>query len=137
MLSNNYSMLNGKPVLVIEDDEASAFYLEEILSEINFSVITATNSAQAIDLVGKNEFCLILMDIRLPDIDGYELTRKFRNNGMTVPIIAQTAFVLPHDREKAINCGCDDYIAKPIRKEILFDIISNYLKIDIPRKNKG
>lgn len=127
-------MLNGKPILVIEDDEASAFYLEEILSEINFSVIIATNSAEAIDIVNKHDFCLILMDIRLPDIDGYELTTQFRNKGITIPIIAQTAFVLPHDREKAINCGCNDYIAKPIRKEVLFEILSNYLNINIVRK---
>lgn len=127
-------MLNGKPILVIEDDEASAFYLEEILSEINFSVIIATNSAEAIDIVNKYDFCLILMDIRLPDIDGYELTTQFRNKGITIPIIAQTAFVLPHDREKAINCGCNDYIAKPIRKEVLFEILSNYLNINIVRK---
>jgi CheY-like chemotaxis protein len=127
-------MLNGKPILVIEDDEASAFYLEEILTEINFTVTTATNAAEAIELIHQENYCLILMDIRLPDVDGYELTKQFRNNGITIPIIAQTAFVLPHDREKAISCGCNDYIAKPIRKEVLFEILSRYLGINIRSK---
>lgn len=125
-------MLDGKPILVIEDDEASAFYLEEILAEINLPVITAYTAAEAIEAVKKNNISLILMDIRLPDMDGYELTRQFRKNGFVAPIIAQTAFVLPNDREKALKSGCNDYLPKPLRRELLWEMLNKYLKISLP-----
>jgi CheY-like chemotaxis protein len=125
-------MKEDNTILVIEDDEASAYYLEEILSEFDIRVITATTASEAIELMRKNKICLIFMDIRLPDIDGYELTTIFRNKGVKIPIIAQTAFVLPDDRAKALSSGCDDYLPKPLRKEILWETLYKYLNIPIP-----
>lgn len=117
------------PILVIEDDEASAFYLEEILAESKIPVLTASSAAEALKILDTKNVSLILMDIRLPDIDGYELTRQLRGKGITVPIIAQTAFALPDDKDKAFSSGCDDYITKPLRKEELWTMIRKYLKI--------
>jgi CheY-like chemotaxis protein len=117
------------PILVIEDDEASAYYLEEILAENNIPVLTASSATEALDILDTNNVSLILMDIRLPDLDGYELTRQLRIQGLSVPIIAQTAFALPDDKEKAFLSGCNDYITKPLRKDDLWIMIRKYLKI--------
>ncbi len=125
-------MTKGRPILVIEDDEASAYYLEEIMAEIDIPVITASTAAEAIEIMENHDISLVLMDIRLPDMDGYELTTQFRKSGYTIPIIAQTAFVLPDDREKAINSGCDDYLSKPLRKEVLWKMLNKYLKTSLP-----
>ncbi len=125
-------MQEDSAILVIEDDEASAYYLEEILSELEIPVITATTASEAIEIVNKNKIKLIFMDIRLPDMDGYELTTILRNKGVTIPIIAQTAFVLPDDRDKAISSGCDEYLPKPLRKEILWETIHKFLSTPIP-----
>ncbi len=124
-------MKEDSAILVIEDDEASAYYLEEILSEFEIPVITATTAAEAMEIVKKKKVKLIFMDIRLPDMDGYELTTIFRNKGITIPIIAQTAFVLPDDRDKALSSGCDEYLPKPLRKEVLWETLSKFLNIPI------
>lgn len=122
-------MIDSKPILVIEDDEASAYYLEEVMGAIGIPVLTATTAAEAETIITKEDVCLILMDIRLPDMDGYELTRQLRNQGLKIPIIAQTAFVLPNDREMALSCGCNDYLPKPLRKEYILDMLKKYLNI--------
>lgn len=116
-------------VLVIEDDEASAYYLEEIITDIGIPVLTAFTAAEAIQMMEENKISLIFMDIRLPDIDGYELTRQLRRKGVTIPIIAQTAFVLPDDEDKALECGCNAYLPKPLRKEALWETLHKFLKI--------
>jgi CheY-like chemotaxis protein len=122
-------MVEVKSILVIEDDEASAYYLEEILAETNIPVLIAATASEALEIMRSNNICLIFMDIRLPDVDGYELTAQLRREGVIIPIIAQTAFVLPDDRHKALNCGCNDYLPKPLRKEVLWDTLNKYLNI--------
>lgn len=125
-------MKGDNSILIIEDDEASAYYLEEILSETVIPVLTADSAEKALKIIDTENICLILMDIRLPDIDGYELTKQLRNRGITIPIIAQTAFVLPDDKEKAIESGCNEYLPKPLRKEILLRALNKHLNIPIP-----
>ena len=125
-------MREDNPILVIEDDEASAYYLEEVVSEMGIPVLTATTAAEAIEILETNKISLIFMDIRLPDVDGYELTMQLRKKGISIPIIAQTAFVLPDDRDKALNSGCNDYLPKPLRKEVLWETLNKYLKISSP-----
>jgi CheY-like chemotaxis protein len=122
-------MIGSKPILVIEDDEASAYYLEEVMGAIGIPVLIATTAAEAEAIITREDVCLILMDIRLPDMDGYELTRKFRTQGLKIPIIAQTAFVLPNDRERALSSGCNDYLTKPLRKEYILEMLKTYLDI--------
>jgi CheY-like chemotaxis protein len=122
-------MVEVKSILVIEDDEASAYYLEEILAETNIPVLIAATASEALEIMRSNNICLIFMDIRLPDVDGYELTAQLRREGVIIPILAQTAFVLPDDRHKDLNCGCNDYLPKPLRKEVLWDTLNKYLNI--------
>jgi PAS domain S-box-containing protein len=111
-------------VLVIEDEEINWLYLNEILKK-SVKTINAVNGKQALDLLKKHpEISLVLMDIKLPDINGLELTRMIKEFSSSITVIAQTAFALSGDREKAIEAGCSGYITKPVDKEELLSLIA-------------
>ena len=116
--------LSDLSVIVAEDDEVSKLYLKTILeNEVN--TISYTCSGQeTIDRCRENpDVDIILMDIKMPDINGYEATAEIRKFNKDVLIIAQTSFGLSGDSEKALAAGCNDYIAKPIQKELLMEKI--------------
>lgn len=102
-------------ILVVEDDEVSAMLLKKTITAISSELLFATNGVEAIQKCRENsDIDLILMDIRMPVMGGYEATRKIREFNKDVVILAQTAFGLTGDREKAEEAGCNDYISKPI-----------------------
>lgn len=113
-------------ILIAEDDDISFLQLEIILEK--HYVIRAVNGQEAVDKC-KNEgpFDLILMDIGMPILNGYEATRKIRVFNSDIKIVAQTAFALEGDREEALRSGCDDYIAKPINSLVLIEKINSLL----------
>lgn len=114
-------------ILIAEDDPIGMVYLETILAEINCEIISATNGEEAVAQYKKNQDVdIILMDIRMPVMDGYRATQLIRELNSNVFIIAQTAFALAGDREKAIEAGCNDYLTKPVNRKQLMQIISNY-----------
>lgn len=117
-------------ILVVDDDETSKVLIEKIVETITDNKITfAQSGIEAVKSCKANsEINLVLMDIRMPDMNGYEATRQIRKFNKEVIIIAQTAFVLLGDKEKAIDSGCNDYISKPILKDNLLAIISKYFK---------
>ena len=116
-------------IAIVEDDEASAIYLKEILKGIACEIVHAQTGEEAIILCKSiPDIDIILMDIRIPGIDGYETTRRIRKFNKGISIIAQTAFALSGDKEKAIEVGCDDYITKPIDNEELFELINKHIK---------
>ena len=121
-------------ILLAEDDKVSIIYLKAILENIDCEIIEAENGEQALDLCKKfPDIDLILMDIQMPLMDGYEATRKIREFNKEVHIIAQTAFALGGDREKALQVGCNEYIPKPIDKEQLLHLLEQY----VSGKNKS
>ena len=114
-------------VLIVEDDEDSAVYLEAILARQDVNLYFAVSGKEAIEMVKKHsDIDLILMDIKLPVMDGYEATRKIREFNREVKIIAQTAYALEGDRAKALQAGCDDYISKPIKEKLLLRKLSDF-----------
>lgn len=120
-INNRIKNLN---ILLVEDDEISRLLINAIFKDTNCNVIQAKNGIEAVEICKKkSDIDLILMDIRMPKMDGYEATRQIRTFNKDVIIIAQTAFALSGDKEKSIEAGCNDYIKKPIRKEKLFSII--------------
>ena len=114
-------------VMIVEDDEISMTFLKLLLEPISKQIILAKNGADAIKLCRDNQdIDLILMDIKMPELDGYEATRQIRQMNQDVIIIAQTAYSLVGDRDKSIEAGCNDYITKPIFKDKLMTLISKY-----------
>lgn len=116
-------------ILIAEDDENSQFFLTALTKSICKEVTYAKTGLEAIDICKKKQnIDLILMDIKMPEMDGYEASRKIREFNENVIIIAQTAYALEGDREKAIEAGCNDYISKPISKDKLFEIVWKHLE---------
>ncbi len=119
--------LKGK-VLVVEDDKASQELIERILRPLNLEFVYANNGAEAIRCVIRNvDVKLIMMDLKLPDVNGYEATSIIKKIKPEIPIIAQTAFAMEGDREKAIAAGCDDYITKPLDSSKLLEMVQTHL----------
>ena len=106
--------LKNQLILVVEDEETNFTYLKLLLQKNNATVIRADNGKDAIRLcVKEKDVKLVIMDINLPDIDGYTATKEIKSRYPHLPVIAHTAFALEEDREKCLNSGCDDYISKP------------------------
>jgi len=121
------SNINNLKVLIVEDDEASDLYITLLLKIYHCTFLHARTGLEAIDICLNNpDIDLIMMDIKMPEMNGYEATIKIRRFNRRVIIIAQTAFALTGDKEKAIESGCDDYITKPINKETLGRLIQKY-----------
>lgn len=116
-------------ILIVEDDEVSHILLTNRLKKISEDLLHATTGIEAIEACKNDEdIDLILMDIRMPVMNGHEATRQIRQFNKEVVIIAQTAFALTGDREKAIESGCNDYITKPINRTELKALIEKYFK---------
>ena len=122
------SQLKNLTILIVEDNETADTYISIIVKNISKRVLHAKTGTEAVVLCRKNpDIDLILMDIRMPEMNGYEATRQIREFNKDVVIIAQTAYALSGDRKKALESGCDDYISKPIYKDKLIELIGKYL----------
>ena len=118
----------GKTFLVAEDEEDNFRYLEVALSISNASLIWARNGAEAVDIFNRiDDIDLVLMDIKMPEMDGYSATREIKIKNKNVPVIAQTAYAMSEEKEKSRLAGCDDYIAKPINYSDLLKVIHKHV----------
>ncbi len=116
-------------LIIAEDDESSSYYLYEILNDISSEILMAGSGEEVVELLRNNpDTDLVLMDIRLADLDGYEATRRIRKFNSQVVILAQTAYAMAGDRQKALDTGCNDYIANPVLKNDLLRLIRKHLK---------
>ena len=129
----NTTSNNKLKVLIVEDEEINYLYLETLLKhKTNHvrSIFRAKNGKEAIDICKKNkDLDLVFMDIKMPVMDGYEATKKIKALYPDLPVIAQTAFSTDADKELALRHGCDDFISKPIDKNILLDMINRYAEV--------
>lgn len=117
-------------ILIVEDDDIASIYLTEIVYPFSKELVYATSGLKAIECFKDHQdIDLILMDIKLPDLNGYEVTRQIRNHNKKVVIIAQTAYAFSADRDQAIEAGCNDYVSKPILRVDLLNKINQYIKI--------
>ena len=117
-----------KTILIVEDEEINYKYLELVIKNTNANILYAQNGNQALKIFDQHpEINVILMDIKLPDINGYEVTRRIKAIKRDISIIAQTAFAMSGDPDKAISAGCDDYISKPIDAWKLLKMINKYI----------
>jgi len=132
--NHNPELLSGMPpasltILIAEDDEASEMLLRLNLKKYCKQILSVSSGTEAVETCRNNpDIDLILMDIRMPLLSGYDATKQIRLFNKNVIIIAQTAHGLTGDREKALAAGCNDYLAKPIKKESLAIVMKKWLK---------
>ena len=120
----NNSIIKNLNLLIVEDDIVSSYFLETILNEEFKKITVVDNGKKAIEYCKNNsEVDLILMDIKMPILNGYDATIEIRKFNKEVLIIAQTAYAMPGDKEKAMEVGCDEYVVKPINKDFLLKTI--------------
>lgn len=118
-------------VLIAEDDEVSFTYLEILLSSENCRILRTRDGIQTVETMRNNpDIDLVLMDLKMPVLDGVRATIEIRKFNKDVPIIAQTAYVFESDRLEALNAGCNDYLSKPIRKNQFLKKIQEYISLD-------
>ena len=116
-------------ILLVEDNELSRDMLARRLARCGFEIATAEDGRQGIDLASQHSPDLILMDLNLPVVDGWEATRQLKAAPATrgIPIVALTAHAMTGDQDKAIQAGCDDYMTKPVDFPSLVAIIKKLL----------
>lgn len=117
----------SKTILVAEDTESNYFFIEAFLERTKVNLLWAKDGNEAIDMYKDNDINLILMDIMMPDKDGYDTTREIKEMNPHVPIIAQTALALPDDEEKCYAAGCDYVLVKPINSDDLIATIKRFI----------
>ncbi len=121
------STKNSKLILVVEDEEVNYLYIEEVLAAMEYNLLHAKNGKEAVEFCEKNpQIILVLMDIKMPIMNGYEATERILKIRPNLPIIAQTAYATSDDREKALSYGCIDYLSKPITAGKLMKIVEKY-----------
>jgi hypothetical protein len=115
-------------VLIADDDEVSRMLLKMSLKNENITIITAENGREAVELAERHpEIDLVLMDIKMPEMNGFDATRHIKQFRPGLPVIAQTAFTSKADKEKAADAGCDGFITKPISKKDLLALMKDLL----------
>ncbi len=118
----------GKKILVVEDIDTSNMYFKAALGKTNAEILWASNGQEAIDIIGKtSNIDLVLMDIHMPRMNGFEATREILNMNKEIKIIIQTAYVLSGEREKSMKLGCVDFITKPINYKKLMQTIEKHI----------
>jgi PAS domain S-box-containing protein len=117
----------GKKVLIVEDDDMNFAFLEEILTSTGMQILRASDGIEAVDTTLRENPDLIIMDIRLPLMNGLDATQKIREKGIKIPIIAQTAYAMSEDKQICLAAGCNDYISKPIHKDLFLKKVTYHL----------
>jgi len=119
-------------ILVAEDNEANQFLIKAITRAEDWEITLVDDGEQAISAYKKDRFDLILMDVQMPVLNGYEATRTIREmeaeKGIHTPIIALTAYAMKSDKDQCIEAGMDDYISKPFKRQQFIDVVRNALE---------
>lgn len=122
----HHQKLKDMVLLIADDEQINFLYLEILLKKLVKRIDHACNGSDAIDLVSKHKYDMIFMDLKMPEMNGFEATRKIKLTHPDIPVIAQTAYASVEDRELALLAGCEDFIAKPIKKNLLLEVIQKY-----------
>jgi CheY-like chemotaxis protein len=125
-------MTNKAHILLVEDYKANVLVATALLDEFGYTYMVATNGQEALQMLKTHVFDLVLMDVQMPGIDGFEATHFIREwekeqNGRKLPVIGMTAHALAGDRERCLSAGMDDYIAKPFHPDELKSKLEKFL----------
>ncbi|HRX96182.1 MAG TPA: PAS domain S-box protein [Bacteroidales bacterium] len=119
--------LTGKSILVVEDDDSSYDFFERILRRTGANLMRAEDGMQAVKKFRQNKFDVVLMDIRLPRMDGYKTMKKIKSMNPEIPVVAQTAYAMQGEKDKCLKAGFDNYLSKPIKINELLKMVSRYI----------
>jgi len=124
---DEYRSIEQKRILVVEDDRGNAEFFAQVISKLKADAVVAYSGQEALSVVKSgNHLDLILMDLKLPDTNGFELTQQIKEFAPNVPIVVQSAYIEDSDKVQAFNAGCVDVISKPITKEKLASLLEQY-----------
>ena len=126
---NSTTKNNQIPILIVDDEKTAHQLYKLMLRKKGYKLFHAESGREALDVYKKHpEIKIILMDIKMPDMNGYEATKEIRKTDKNTIIIAQTAYALASDKNKALKAGCNDHLAKPIDRIELLSKLEEYLK---------
>ena len=125
----NYDWSNKK-ILIAEDEDSNYEVLRASLSRTHAKLVRVTQGDKAVEICKKEDFDIILMDIKMPVLNGIDATKQIKSFKPNLPIIGQTAFVFKNERDLCISAGCNEYIAKPIKSQVLLEMINNFFVND-------
>ena len=131
--------MESKKILVIDDDKNNRYLISFLLEKEGFEVVIATNGLEGIEAARKQQVDLIIMDIRMPKMNGYEATKRIRRlkNYKSIPIVALTSYAMMEDKEKAMRAGCTRYMSKPITPETFISEIKKILEVKNEKNNSS
>ncbi len=129
-IRNRYNFSN-LTILIAEDEDLNFKVLETCLSQTKATIIRANDGKSAVEICQNQKIDIVLMDIQLPGMDGYEATQQIKKLNNRIPVIAQTSFALKGEKERCLQAGCDDFITKPLNIEALLRKIHNYMLIKV------
>ena len=126
----------AKRILIVEDNELNMKLLRDVLEAYGYATITTGEGAASFALAREHRPDLILMDLQLPDISGFDAVRQLKDHAETrpIPIVAVTAFAMVGDERKALTCGCDAYLAKPILLRDFLNLVEKFIGGAAPRR---
>ena len=116
-----------KTILIAEDVETSNQYFKAALSKTKANILWAKDGFEAIEHFSNNNVDLVLMDIHMPKMNGFDATKRIKEINKNVPVIIQTAYILSGEEEMSYEAGCDEFISKPIKFNSLLTLINKYL----------
>lgn len=126
--SNAEGIWEGKIILVAEDELTNFVLIKTALSKTKAEIIRAVNGKEAVEYIKKHKFVdIILMDIKMPIMNGIEATQEIKKMNKDIKIVIQSAYAFNEDKEKCFNAGCDDFIVKPIEINTLFLTVAKYI----------
>jgi CheY-like chemotaxis protein len=126
LISNKSYNWTGKIILVAEDEMLNWMFIREMLRKSGAEILRAEDGNEAVKIARKKKPDAILMDIKMPGLNGIEATRKIRTFNKEVPIIAQTAFVMAEEKAESMKVGCNDFVTKPLDRTVIMELIDGY-----------
>ena len=129
-LEVDYALPTGARVLLVDDEEMNRFFGSKLISSLDVDVVTAASGDEALSLLADQSFDVVLMDVSMPEMDGYETTRRIRADAQRkeIPVIALTAHAIPGERERCLASGMNDYVTKPFEVGQLLMVMSRYAR---------
>ena len=122
----------SRRILLVEDTPINQVLVKKMLCHLNQQVETADNGAEALEMIGRDHFDLVLMDIQMPVMDGITATRKIREMGRRMPVLALSAYTMENNQQDSIAAGCNEFLPKPIKKCQLREALLRWLDKDEP-----